>query len=296
MNDPFSNYTLDYSTPVDPALQAELERIDSELRSRYGMTSDQAAAGVLDLETLRLAMIHPDRGEYGASLPKLGILLAYFQLHSKAAGDLDPRLRHELGLMTKASDNLMASKFSQELGLGPIQAVLHSYGFYDSDRGGGMWMGKHFGRDGVRIGDPVGDHSHAATVRQVLRYFLLLEQGKLVSPEASGTMREILASPDIPHDPVKFVQALQGREVRILRKWGSWDDWRHDAALITGPGRHYILVGLTHHPRGDAYLTDLARSVDDVLCRPFPNCAASEGGAPGRRAAGPPRFRDGTID
>src|SRR5437667_12843230 len=71
---------------------------------------------------------------------------------------------------------------------------------YDKDRGGGIWFGKHYGRGGERIGDPVGDNSHAANVRQLLRYFLLLEQGELISPAASKTMREIFASPDIPHD------------------------------------------------------------------------------------------------
>jgi beta-lactamase class A len=62
---------------------------------------------------------------------------------------------------------------------------------YDTNHGGGE-----------RIGDPLSDNLHAVTVRQLLRYFLLLEQGKLVSPEASKTMREIFASPDIPHDNI----------------------------------------------------------------------------------------------
>jgi hypothetical protein len=97
--------------------------------------------GVLDLETLRLAMIHPDRGEYAASVPKIGILLAYFQLHPQAATNLDAQTRHELGLMAKASDNQMATKFSQEMGLKQIQSVLDSYHFYERDHGGGIWIG-----------------------------------------------------------------------------------------------------------------------------------------------------------
>jgi len=145
------------------------------------------------------------------------------------------------------------------MGLKQIQAVLNAYLVYDKDHGGGIWMGKHYGKGGERIGDPLGDNSHAATVRQLLRYFLLLEQGKLISPTASKTMREIFASPDIPHDRIKFVQALSDREVQIIRKWGSWEDWRHDTAVITGPRRHYILVALTHHPKGDEYLVALAR-------------------------------------
>lgn len=257
--------TLDYDTSVDPALQLSVEKLDAELREQYGMTSEQAAVGVLDLRRGRVAMLHPDRIEYAASVPKVGILLAYFHLHPEAATSLDPETRRALGLMAKASDNETAARFSREMGLREIQRILDSYGFYDASRGGGIWVGKHYGPNSERIGDPVADHSHAATVRQLLRFWLLLEQEKLVSPEASRAIREIFASPDIPHDNIKFVKALAERDLQIIRKWGSWQDWLHDSAVITGPGRHYILVGLTRHPRGDEYLVDLARGVDDLL-------------------------------
>ena len=41
---------LSFATPADPALQARLEAIDSGLRAQYGMTTNQTAVGVLDLE------------------------------------------------------------------------------------------------------------------------------------------------------------------------------------------------------------------------------------------------------
>src|SRR5205814_2515380 len=129
----------------DPALQSKVERIDADLRTKYAMQSEQTAVGVLDLVNLRLAMIRPDAIEYAASVPKIGILLAYFQLHPQAATNLDPQTRHELGLMAKASDNEMASKFSRAMGLKQIQSVLNNYHFYDKDRGGGIWFGKHYG-------------------------------------------------------------------------------------------------------------------------------------------------------
>jgi hypothetical protein len=44
-------------------------------------------------------MLHPDREEYAASVPKIGILLAYFQLHPEASTNVDGTTRHELGLM-----------------------------------------------------------------------------------------------------------------------------------------------------------------------------------------------------
>jgi len=258
-------YVLDYNTPVAPSLQGKLEKIDADLRAQFGMGTEQTAVGVLDLKSLRLAMVHPDREEYAASIPKIGILLAYFQMHPEAATNLDSQTRHELGLMAKASNNEMATKFSRELGLKQIQAVLDSYHFYDTNHGGGIWVGKHYGKGDERIGSPVANNSHAATVRQLLRYFLLLEQGKLVTPAASKTMREIFESPDIPHDNIKFVKGLAGRDGQIIRKWGSWQDWMHDSATITANNRRYILVALTRHPKGDDYLVSLATAVDDLL-------------------------------
>lgn len=276
---PFDSYAIGYETPVDAELQRRLEDIDTRIREPLGMSPDHAAAGVLDLRTMRLAMVHPDRIDYAASVAKIGILLAYFQLRPASTRNLDPQVRHELGLMAKASSNEMAAKYSRELGLREIQQVLDTYGFYDANRGGGLWVGRHYGQNSERIGDPVGDHSHAATVRQLLRFYLLLEQGKLVSPAASQSMQSIFESPEIPHDRIKFVKALEDRtEVRLIRKWGSWQDWLHDTAVISGPSRHYILVGMTHHPRGDDYLVGLARSVDDLL--------AQYGVAPKRRTGG----------
>ena len=257
--------SAEFGAPTDPGLQAQLEALDAELRQRLGMAPEHTAAGVLDLRTGRLALVRPDRVEYAASLPKIGILLAYFVRHPEAATRLDPVVRHELGLIAKASSNELAAKYSRELGLPFIQQCLNERGFYDPARGGGLWVGKHYGRSDERYPDPVGGHSHAATVRQVLRYFLLLEQGRLVSPAASRTLREIFASPEIPHDRHKFVLGLADRPVELRRKWGEWENWQHDAAVVTGHGRHYVLVALTQHPRGDDYLIALAAAVDDWM-------------------------------
>ncbi len=262
----FKSYTLGFfDSATDPALQAEVEALDTRLRAKHGMAAGHTSAGVLDLNTLRLAMVRPDRIDYAASVPKIGILLAWFQLHPEAALNLDPVTRHELGLMIKVSDNAMAAKYSQLLGLRPIQQVLATYGLYDAAHGGGLWVGKHYGKGTERHGDPIGGHSHAATVRQLLRYYLLLEQDRLVSPAASVTMRGIFASPGIVHIQDKFVKGLAGRDVQVLRKAGWWEDWFLDTAIVTGSGRHYIVVAMTHHPKGDDYLVEFATAVDDLL-------------------------------
>src|SRR5690606_9692101 len=115
--------------------------------------------------------------------------------------------RHDLGLMIKASRNDISTRFTYELGLKKIQEVLNSHDFYDEY--GGIWMGRHFTKSEERWGDPLHNHSHAANVRQLLRYYLLMEQGKLLSPGASKVMREIFESPEIPHTNIRFVKALE---------------------------------------------------------------------------------------
>lgn len=255
--------TLDYDTQPAPDLQSKLESIDATIRERYGMTADQTDVGLIDLKSGRIAMIHPDKIEYAASVAKVGILYAYFKLHGNEP--LDPQTRHELGLMIKVSSNEMAAKYSKEIGLQRIQQILNADGFYDAAHGGGIWVGKHYGVGTERYGDPIANHSHGVTVRQLLRFYLLLEERKLISPAASKTMREIFESPDIPHDNVKFVKGLEGRNVHVIRKLGTWENWLHDSEVVTGGGRHYILVALTQHPKGDEYLADLARAVDDAI-------------------------------
>lgn len=261
---PWIPMTLDFETTTEAGLQAELESIDGELRTTLHMAEKDAAAGVIDLKTRRIAMIYPDRIEYGASVPKVGILYAYFVLNPDVS-KLNAQVRQELGEMAKASSNEMAAKYSQLLGLKTIQGILNRDGFYDEKHGGGIWVGKHYGITGERYGDPVGDNSHAITVRQMLRFWLMLDQDQLVSPAVSKTMKEIFATPSIPLDDIKFVKALKDRNVKILRKWGEWEKWQHDTVIIEGDDRKYILVGITNHANGDDYLIGLAQRIDDLM-------------------------------
>lgn len=268
---PYAKHILDFISRTDPALQTEVETIDQSLREKFGMTREQTSVGVLDLRRERLALINPDRIDYGASVPKIGILLAYFELTPRAATKLDPIVRKELGQMIKVSSNELAAKYSRDLGLKAIQAVIDKYKLYDPLRGGGIWVGKHYGKDAERFPDPIGNHSHAITVRQLMRFYLLMMQGKLVSPEASQRMREIFESPEIPHQQDKFLAGLAGREgLTVLRKSGTWETWAHDSAVVEGPNRHYVVVAMTNHPKGNEYLAAFAAAVDDVMKKKSP--------------------------
>lgn len=256
---------IDHDTRPDSGLQAVLERVDGALREKLGIPADTVAVGVVDLRTARVAWLRPDAGDYAASVPKIGILFAWFATYPAAARVMEPDVRRELGEMIKRSSNEAASRFSRELGIARVQAVLDANGFYDAQSGGGIWFGKHYGRDSERVRDPVGGHTHAATVRQLLRFYLLLEQDRLLSAEASAAMRDVFRSPEIAQVDDRFVKGLAGREREIRRKSGWWEQWSHDTAVVTGGGRHYILVALTRHPQGTAYLEGLAPALDDVL-------------------------------
>lgn len=263
-------YRLDADAPVDPQLQQALTRIDAEVADALGMTPEQRAFGVFSLDHLRLALIRPEAMFYGASVPKICTLLAYFETHPKAATDLSADVRDELGRMIKVSDNAMAAKYSQLIGIEKIQEILQSsrYEFYDPDAKTGLWFGKHYGVAEPRYGDPVHDFSHAITVRQALRFLLLLEQGKLVNAAASRQMCDIFATPSLEFHDQSIIHGLQGRDVVAIRKSGTWEDWHLDIARVEHGDHVYLLAGATQHPRGAEYLANMAGRIDEVLCGP----------------------------
>ena len=262
---------IDVNTTGDREMTLALGRLDHALRLKLNIEGEQTAVGLLDMKTGRLAMLRADTQYYAASVPKIVILLTYFQTHPEAATSLDGTTREELGRMIKVSSNEMAAKYSKMLGLNAVADTVTSpaYKLYDPLHGGGLWMGKHYGPSDERNRDPLAGESHAATVRQLLRYYLMLEQGRLVSPEASKTMRQIFESPQINHIQSKFVVGLKDRDLQIIRKSGTWSEWFADTAVIKGEGRYYILVSLTHTEHGEAYLTGLARSIDDWAIQGF---------------------------
>ena len=97
-DEPGHDLALDHDAPADAGLQRELEAIDASLRARFGMAEADTACGVVDLVAPRVALVRPDRIEYGASVPKIGILLAYFVLRPEAAKHMEPA-----GCSTRAS-------------------------------------------------------------------------------------------------------------------------------------------------------------------------------------------------
>lgn len=252
---------------ADGALQRGLVAIDAELGAALGIPPERRCCGVLDLASGAVAMVRGNAMMYGASVPKIGILLGVFATRPDPARPLARDEFRELALMIRASDNDLAAKYARRVGLPRLAELYQSprYRLYAPADGGGLWSGKYYGADQPRLGDPLGDLSHAASVRAVLRFYWLLERGELVSAAASRQMRAVFAAPAIDHHAADFVLGLRHRQVGVVRNLGSHDDWHLDSARVRHGTRRYALVGLVHHARGPEYLAGLAGRVDDLL-------------------------------
>ena len=86
-------------------------------------------------------------------------------------------------MMIAKSSNSAATRMINRVGLKDIGPIMQQYGLYDLENGGGLWVGKAYGGSSGRIGDPLKNISHAASVMQVCNYYYKLAFGQLVSPE-----------------------------------------------------------------------------------------------------------------
>ncbi len=227
------------------------------------------AVSLVDLsrDQVRYAGINDDRMIYAASLPKIAILLGAFDAIERGALQWTPGLRGELVDMIRVSNNAAATSVLDQVGFAAVANAVQQmpHRLYEP-QDGGLWVGKAYGRDDYWRRDPVANTSHGATARQAARFFVLLEKGMLVSPQASARMKAILGDPGIHH---KFVRGLSDRDgVEIYRKSGTWQDHHCDAALIEDGDRTYVAVGLTRHPDGARILERLIVTLDGLVKAP----------------------------
>jgi beta-lactamase class A len=252
----------------DPVLQNQLE----ELVSRKGLDTyverKQLALALVDIsdpQQPRMASLNGDTMEYAASLPKLAILLAAFVQIEAGKLELDAALEADLVKMIRSSSNPAATRVLDRVGRMELLEILQSqrFKFYDKETGGGLWVGKAYARKGAYQRDPLHNISHGATVFQVARFYYLLDTNRLVGPELTRKMLEILANPEIEH---KFVKGLKARPgVKLYRKSGTWKQFHADSALVKYGANKYIMVGLTEHPKGGEWLSELAAPLHDLI-------------------------------
>ncbi len=256
---------------VDPDLQS---RLQNTLRRHKGwqrlIDKKKMAVGVVDLSDPKrpsFARVNGRAMMYAASLPKIAVLLAAYVCFEDGTLQETPEIQADLSAMIRISSNQAATRLIELIGFQKIEAVLRDPRFelYDEKRGGGLWVGKCYAKKGARYLEPLTGLCHAATVTQVCRFYYLLATGKIISPQRSREMLNILSDPGLHH---KFVHSLEKRapRARLFRKSGTWKTWHSDSVLVWGEvWRRYILASMVESHEGEQILRDLVPAVEQVL-------------------------------
>lgn len=257
---------------ADPKLQTALEETLKGLGLKNVVQEHRLAVSLMDItdpNQPRYAGTNDRQMMYAASLPKIAIVLAGFEAVRDGLLQYTPSVKEMFTRTIRFSSNIDASKAIKAVGFEYIAKVLTNpvYRLYDPLLNGGLWIGKAYGGQ-VGIAeywkrDPLANLTHAATALQVTRFFWLMDQGRLVSPEYSAEMKEIFSKPGIHHKFVKGLEALGVRE--IYRKSGSWEDAHCDAALVEHNGKRYIAVALMKDQRGGEILPKLIQKLDALV-------------------------------
>jgi beta-lactamase class A len=252
----------------EPALQRSLRGALAELNLNHFVAQRQLAVSLVDVTDMshpRYAGINDTEMMYAASLPKICALVAGFERIHDGTLAYTADVKDMFTRMIRYSSNADASKVIQKVGFEYISKVLMGpkYHFYDVTQNGGLWLGKGYGGPSdYWKRDPLHHLSHGATTWQVARFFMLLEQGRLVSPEYSAEMKEILSKPGIHH---KFVKGLEGSGCEIYRKSGTWSKFHADGALIEHGDKKYIAVALMENEHGAEVFPKLIQKMDALI-------------------------------
>ncbi|HYM12545.1 MAG TPA: serine hydrolase [Bryobacterales bacterium] len=254
----------------DPVLQRSLEGTIRNLHLTKALEDGRFAVSLVDVtdpNRPRYAGLNDKQMMYAASLPKIAVLVAGFERIRAGLMAYTPAVKEMFTRMVRYSSNVDATRAIHAIGFDYIAQVLTSskYRLYDPQQNGGLWLGKAYGgpNDYWRR-DPLHNISHGATSFEVSRFFLLLEQGRLVSPQYSAEIKEILSHPGIHHKFVKGLESRPGSE--IYRKSGTWESYHADAALVERGGKKYIAVALMQDPRGGEVFPKLIVKMDDLIC------------------------------
>jgi beta-lactamase class A len=257
----------------DAVLQQQLERVMGTLGYDRAIKDKRLAVVLVDITRLdkpRVAAVNGNTMIYAASVPKIAILLGAFVEIREGNMTLDDDTRQSLTNMIRYSSNEEATRMLNRVGKERLLEILQSEEFdlYDPEVGGGLWVGKEYGKSPAYQRDPLYNFSHGATAMQVARFYYLLETGQVVGKKLSAEMKAMLGDPGIKH---KFVKGLQDYpDVKIYRKSGSWKQWHGDSAIVEAGGKKYIIVGLAEDANGGAWLSRMIKPIHELMVPDLP--------------------------
>ncbi|MEJ2214265.1 MAG: serine hydrolase [Gammaproteobacteria bacterium] len=252
----------------DPQLQRALEKSLAGQGLSKAIADKRLSVALVDItnpKKPRVAAVNGDEMKYAASLPKIAILLGAFVEIEGGAMALDENTRRSLTQMVRKSSNQEATRMLNKVGKQRLLQILQSERFklYDASNNGGIWVGKEYSKSPAYKRDPLHNLSHGATAIQTARFYYLLETGRLVNPELTAEMREMLSHPAINH---KFVKGLKARPgAKVYRKSGSWSRWHADSAIVEDGGHKFIVVALAESPKGGEWLSKMITPLHDLI-------------------------------
>ena len=253
---------------ADAELQRGLEQVVRNLGLDRAVESKQLSLALVDVTRPampRLAMLNGNETMYAASLPKIAILFGALVEADRGRLPINDKTVGAMTNMIRYSSNEDATRVLGWVGGDRLLEILQSerYRFYDPAAGGGLWVGKAYGKDAAYRRDPVHNLSHGASAFQVARLYYMLANNALLSDRLNELMKETLSRPGIHH---KFVKGLEGFSgVRIFRKSGTWKDFHADSALVEQGDRRYILVGIARDAEAGEWLSRLAGPLHELV-------------------------------
>ena len=255
---------------TDSRLQFALNQVLNENPTwKRLIKQKRLSVGLVDMRddyNTKFAHVNGKEMMYAASLPKIAILFAAMDAIDKGELIETPAVTRDMKLMIAKSNNQASTRMIDRVGYNKIASILTDpqYALYDRSHGGGLWVGKRYAAGGARNPDPMKGLSHAATAEQVCRYYYMMAKGKLISPQRSQQMMDIMADPLLHH---KFVNTLDkiAPSARLYRKSGSWSNFHSDSVMVESKSRKYILVALAEDKAGEQIIRKLVYAVEKAM-------------------------------
>lgn len=256
---------------LDPDFKAMLqERVQAEFKEsrRHLVEEGKVSIVIVDISDPHHPRVAEENGDlmlYAASLPKIAILLGAYVEAESGNLDIDDALRASMTRMIRNSSNADATAVLRRIGFERLAEILQSdpYRLYDPDYGGGLWVGREYGGK-LWKADPANNITHGASAMQVARFYYLLVTNRLVSPEHTAEMLEILSKSAIKH---KFVKGLkqENPDAKMYRKSGTWRNYHADSGIVETKHGRYIVVVVGEHPEGAGDLVRFIQAVEDAM-------------------------------
>lgn len=250
-------------------LQNRLVNAVKKAKLSKAVSSKRLSVSVMDItspDVPRYAGLNDAMQMYGASIPKILILLAYYMQIEEGKLEFSQPTAQIATKMIRYSSNRAANKMISIIGGNYITnlALRPELNLYNPDEGGGLWLGKGFNGQPAWHRDPIDGLSHAISTRKLVRFYHMLLTNNLLPKKYAKSIKWVLSYPGIYH---KFVRGILEPcpKAKMLRKSGSWANFHSDSAVIEHHGMKYIISASSKSKHGSMWLTRLVRQIDKEI-------------------------------